>query len=199
LCKIGLPFAATRIVTLAFGWSVAWAIAFHHGPAIGGVVGTVMQIATAVGAPLAAFRFVIRPKLVQLWALRDRAALQQLSIQVSLVAVGFVVLTTLLASHRGVSSGLSIIVACSDRIAWRGCNRYSGRGRARREPGKECFATANSNDDWNAADYFCFGTAERFSGYCSLCLLFVDFRRRNAAVGDKVAWLTVSSNDEYQT
>ena len=101
LCKIGLPFAATRIVTLAFGWSVAWAIAFHHGPAIGGVVGTVMQIATAVGAPLAAFRFVIRPKLVQLWALRDRAALQQLSIQVSLVAVGFVVLTTILASLFG--------------------------------------------------------------------------------------------------
>jgi O-antigen/teichoic acid export membrane protein len=101
LCKIGLPFAATRIVTLAFSWSIAWAVAFHHGPATGGVVGTIMQIATGVGAPLAAFRFVIRPRLIQLWTLQDRAALQRLSIQVSVIAVVFVVLMLIIVGLVG--------------------------------------------------------------------------------------------------
>jgi O-antigen/teichoic acid export membrane protein len=101
LCRTGLPFAATRIVTLGFSWCVAWAVAIHRGPASAGVVGTLMQLATAIGAPLAAFRFVMRPKLVELWVLQDKANLQKLNLWVSLNAAAGAVAAILVANIIG--------------------------------------------------------------------------------------------------
>jgi O-antigen/teichoic acid export membrane protein len=101
LCTVGFPFAATRVVTMAFLWSVTWAIAMFQGPAAAGIVGTTMQVAAAIGAPLAAFRFVIRPKLVRLWTLQDMAALKTMSVRVSVYASGGAVVAMLAATLLG--------------------------------------------------------------------------------------------------